>query len=143
MLFETHEAREAYFARVEADLDAVEYGDALRHAEGTQLGFFGDEDDLFDDCSRIMLAEVRKYAQRRFCRLVDVQHCLIWHALYQSARVKPGKSLAAVYRDLANNTGNQALIEEAEKLERGRRFFSDHPPYSMVYQEIQKKGVMP
>lgn len=150
MIFETNEQRDAYFQCIEADPFAVEYGDALRQAEA-QLGPWGSEDDLFDDCSRIMLAEVNKFASSRypisrypkgFCRICDIQLSVVWHVLFNSAQAKPRRNLSIVYEELGEANDNESLMEEAAKL-KTRVVLSDMPPYQMVYEDIKRKGLIP
>jgi hypothetical protein len=142
MEFDSKDTRDEYFKRIEANLTVVEYGAALRHASTTGLGFFGSEDDLFDDCSRIMLAEVRKFACRKFCRLCDVQLCIVWHVIYNSARAKPRREMAIVYRELGQANDNKALLEEAAML-KTPVWLSDTPPYQSIYEDIKRKGLIP
>ncbi len=143
MIFTNEKERDAYFQRIEADPFAVEYGDALRQAEA-QLGPWGSEDDLFDDCSRIMLAEVNKFACNRypkgFCRICDVQLSIVWHVLFNSAQAKPRRDLSIVYEELGKS--NESLMEESAKL-KTKVVLSDMPPYQMVYEDIKKKGLIP
>ena len=138
MVFDTEDTRDAYFLRVERDIYAVEYGSALAHASTVNLGFFGEEPDLFNDCSRIMLAEITKFACRRFCRLEDVHRCMVWHVLYNSARAEPRREMSIVYQELGEVKGNPALLEEAEKL-KTQVVLSDMPPYQMVYEDIKRR----
>jgi hypothetical protein len=141
MVFDSEETRDMYFRHIEANLYAVEYGDALRHAGSTCLGFFGEEDDLFDDCSRIMLAEVNKFACRKFCRICDVQLSVVWHVIYNSARAKPRRDMSIVYQELGDANNNEALLEEAAAL-KTPVWLSDMPPYQSVYEDIKRKGLI-
>jgi hypothetical protein len=142
MEFDSENTRDAYFKRIEADLTIVEYGAALRHATTTGLGFWGSEDDLFDDCSRIMLAEVRKFACRKFCRLCDIQLSVVWHVVYNSARAKPRREMAELCRELGNTNNNEALLEEAVRF-KTPVWLSDMPPYQSIYEDIKRKGLIP
>lgn len=139
MVFDNEASRDAYFERVEGDLFAVEYGDALRHASTTDLGFWGSEDDLFDDCSRIMLAEVNKFACRERCQIRDIQLSAMWRVLYHSARAKPRRAIAAVYEKLGQANDNKALLEEAAKNRRTPVVLGDIPPYQAVYEDVKRK----
>jgi len=143
MEFDNDDTRDEYFCRIETDFKAVEYGAALRHAGTVDLGFFGSEDDLFDDCSRIMLAEVNKFSgQANWCRIRDIQFSAIWHMLYESVRSKPKNKMAKVYHDLYGSTFNEALLEESDKLRSRPIAFGESPPHQLVFQSIQRQGRM-
>jgi len=140
MIFDSEDTRDEYFKRIEADLLAVEFGDALRQAGTTCLGFWGSEDDLFDDCSRIMLAEVNKFVGRRFCRICDIQFSIVWHIIYNSARAKPRREMSSVCQKLGKE--NRALLREAAAL-KTPVWLGDMPPYQSIYEEIKRKGLIP
>ncbi len=145
MVFDSEESRNAYFQRIEGDLFAVEYGDAMQHANTTGQGPWMDEEQLFEDCSRIMLAEVRKYANdMNFCRLCDIQLSSIWRIIYESARAKPRSELADLYRKLGieNDNNNEALLEEADLL-KTQVWLGESPPYQLIYDDIKRKGKIP
>ncbi len=141
MVFDSEDTRNEYFSKVEHDINAVEYGDAVRQANTTCLGFFGSEEDLFYDCSRIMLAEVRKFVQQMFCALCDVQLSVIWQVIYESARAKPRSEMAKVYRKLGEANDNDALLQEADAL-KTQVCLGDTPPYELVYNDIKRRGTI-
>ncbi len=141
MVFDSEDTRDEYFKRIEHDINAVEYGDAVRQASATCLGFWGSEEVLFYDCSRIMLAEIRKHIGELFCALCDVQLSSIWHTIYESARAKPRREMAATYTELGIANNNEDLLQEAENL-KTTVYLGDTPPYQIVYNDIKRRGTV-
>ena len=60
MLFHTPEARDDFFQRAKESPEHVPYGAALSHARGSNLGIWGNEERLYNDCSRIMALELQR-----------------------------------------------------------------------------------
>jgi hypothetical protein len=61
MLFTTAAERTRCFAVLDADPERAVYGDAMRHAETTNLGAWGDEKGLREDVAVLMVAEIRRF----------------------------------------------------------------------------------
>jgi len=60
MAFNTEEGREAFFARCEMDPRYADYWTALSHARSTNLGIWGSDERLYEDCTRIMAYELKR-----------------------------------------------------------------------------------
>lgn len=61
MAFTTREDRARFFERLRFDPQDVDPGTALAHARATNLGVWGDDGALYQDCARIMAAEVTRH----------------------------------------------------------------------------------
>ncbi|MCH8003822.1 MAG: hypothetical protein IH934_04265 [Nanoarchaeota archaeon] len=60
MVFHDEYQQEEFFRRAEQDPSTVPYWAAVSHAKGTNLGIWGDDDGLYDDCAKIMEAELKR-----------------------------------------------------------------------------------
>ena len=90
-LFSDKTSRDQYFKRIEEDPQSVQYGDCVLHVLSTNLGVWGSEELLFEDCARILQAEILK----KLSLAVDCQfEEPTIHTILHSYRFKVAMALA-------------------------------------------------
>lgn len=96
MVFETPDERRRYFDQLQRDPEAAQFGDSLRHARYTHLGIWSDSEALYQDCAKLMAAELNKA-----CRMVSRRLPGAEDAVPASRRYEPSGcgSLPVLHRE--------------------------------------------
>lgn len=115
MIFRTREEREHFFARIELDPRSVPYGAALLQARNTNLGFFGSEDLLYQDCAAIMVAEFRRleYETGRILKITlqEIMESQEFRNAYEIVRAPKKAAINNFVRSLGTNS-ERLLLQE-------------------------------
>jgi len=145
MAFYDSEEKAAYFRRAAANPTSVDYGASLSHARATNLGIFGGSGALYEDCAKIMAAELQRFQIERgetptvsYEQLSDSR---IFRQAFQASREPKEAALHNLVRALGDNDGHMdskvvktgpqvfrglhdAVLEEISKY-RGRTPYED------------------
>lgn len=118
MAFHNQHDRDAFFAAADADPSRVRFGTALEHARATNVGVWGREDLLREDCARIMKYELLNYIRRRKlpATLEQVPVEVIGDTLafcdaFSAARAPLEAALHNLVRSLGGNAGHMERME--------------------------------
>lgn len=145
MQFDTADGRERYFGRAQRDVTSVPLGAAFSHAASTNLGAWGSETALREDCAQIMAFEVSHLARRRGVELTgpvskeDVLRTNAFQAAFESARHGPD----AILQDLVTSMGVQGRLGRHEGREpRGPRISVENA-HQVVFDELVQRHQLP
>lgn len=107
MMYSTTQARSAFFERAKSEPRSVEYWSALSHARGTNVGLWGNDESLYQDCSQIMAYELQRAQMELGIRPdvipKDVENSRSFREAYSQARTHKEAALHNLVRALGDN----------------------------------------